>query len=287
VSTLRTVEPSLRSRWLGRQLRALREDRGFTLRHVAELTGFRLAEIKAAELGTHLLDVSHVEALLELYGVRDQFAKHRLVNLARIARQLRRWDGPVDAPPLSQETLDCLWLESHAVHIRCFSATLLPDLLQLPEYAEAVARRAAVSPAHVPWWGWACAERQQALYGPPLTSLRIVVAEAALHRPPGSSSAVMRDQLHHLADAPHLPQLTLQVLSPSAPYVPGMGSSFTIFEPMPPHPRVAVVHALTGPLIHEEQAELYAEAFDQLSQAALTPEASADLIAEAAKRSSN
>lgn len=290
MSTLRTVEPSLRSRWLGRWLRVLREDRGFTLRHVAELADLRLAEIKAAELGTHLLEVSQVEALLGVYGVCDQYERYRLVNLARIARHLRRWEGPVEAPPLSHEVLDCLWLESHAVHIRCFSATLVPDLLQLPEYAEEVARQAsgtAVSPAHAPWWGWACAERQQALYGPPLTTFRVVVAEAALHRPPGSSSAVVCDQLHHLVDALRLPQLMLQVLPTTAPYLPGTDGSFTVFEPVPPHPRVAVVHALTGPLINEERVELYADVFEQLSKAALDPAASADLIAKAAERSSN
>jgi transcriptional regulator with XRE-family HTH domain len=290
VSTLQTVEPSLRSRWLGRWLRALREDRGFMLRHVADMTGVRLAEINAAEHGTHLLEENQVEALLELYGVSDQYERHRLVNLARVARHLRRWEGSADAPPLSRETLDCLWLEAHAVHIRCFSATLVPDLLQLPAYAQVLVRQAggtAVPPEHASWWEWACTERQQALCGPPLTSLRIVVAEAALHRPPGSSSAVVCDQLHHLVDAPRLPQLTLQVLPTAAPYLPGMDGSFTVFEPVMPHPHAVVVHALTGPLIHEEHAELYAEAFEQLSQAALTPETSADLITEAAKRSSN
>ncbi|BCB84450.1 DUF5753 domain-containing protein [Phytohabitans suffuscus] len=283
MSTLRTVEPSLRSRWLGRQLRALREDHGFTLRHVAELAGLRLAEVKAAELGTHLLEVSQVEALMELYLVRDQYARYRLVNLARIARHLRRWEGSADAPPLSKEMLDCLWLEARAVHIRCFSATLLPDLLQLPAYAEAVAEQAGG--AAVSWWGWACTERQRALYGPPLTSLRVVVAEAALLRPPGRSSAVVCDQLQHLADAARLPHLTLQVLPTAAPYVPGMDGSFTIYEPVPPQPRVAVVHGLNGIFIHEECAELYADVFDQLSQAALDPEASAELIAGAAERS--
>jgi len=288
VSTLRTVEPSLRSRWLGRWLRALREDRGFRLSHVANMASVRLAEINAAEHGTHLLEVNQVEALLELYGVSDQYERYRLVNLARVARHLRRWEGFTDAPPLSRETLDCLWLEAHAVHIRCFSSTLVPDLLQLPAYAEAVARQAtgtAVSPAHVSWWGRTCAERQQALYGPPLTTLRVVVAEAALHRPPDSSAVVVRDQLHHLVDAPRLSQLTLQVLPTAVPFLPGMDGSFTVLEPVPPHPHAVVLHALTGPLIHEEHAELYAGAFEQLSQAALTPEASADLIAEAAKRS--
>lgn len=289
MSTLRTVEPSLRSRWLGRWLRALREDRGFMLRHVANMASLRLAEIKAAELGTHLLEVNQVEALLELYGVSDQFDRHRLLNLSRTARYLRRWEGSTDAPRLSGGMLDCLWLEAHAVHIRCFSSTLVPDLLQLPAYAEAVARQAAgtaVSPAHVSWWGRACAERQQALYGPPLTTLRIVVAEAALHRPPGSSAAIVRDQLHHLVDGPRLPQLTLQVLPTAAPFLRGMDASFSVFAPVLPHPRVAVAHALTGPVFHEEHAELYLNVFNQLSRVALNETASGDLIADVAKQSS-
>jgi hypothetical protein len=82
-----------------------------------------------------------------------------------------------------------------------------------------------------------------------------------------------------------LPHIALRVLPTAAPYLQGMDSSFTVFDPVPPRSRVAVVHAVTGPLIHEEQAGLYADAFEQLSRAALTPEKSTELIKEAAERS--
>jgi hypothetical protein len=269
---------------LGRQLRELRESRGFSLRHAERVTGVPFGEIKAAEYGTHVLQTGQVGALLELYGVGDKEERELLLELARDVRYLRRWKNRADAPPLSAAVLDYLWLESRARHIRSYSATLVPYLLQLPEYAEAVAKQ---SNGPAAWWGWACIERQRVLDCPPQT-LHAVVAEAALCRPPGRSPAVLRRQLHHLAEVTNMSNVTVQVLPTTVPYLPGMDGSFAAFELMPPYGPAAAVHDLTDPVIHEQgRAERYADVFEQLSKAALDEAASADLIAEAAKRSSN
>jgi transcriptional regulator with XRE-family HTH domain len=283
VSTLRTAEPSLRSCWLGRHLRALREDHGFTLRHVERMAGVTYGAIKAVEQGVHQIQVSQVAALLELYGVTDKEERDLLLELARDVRYLHRWENRADAPPLSAAALDYLWLESHARHIRSYSATLVPDLLQLPEYAEAAAEQ---SNGPAAWWGWACMERQRVLDCPPQT-LHAVIAEAALRRPPGPPT-VLRRQLRHLAEVTNMPNVTVQVLPTTVPYLPGMDGSFAAFELVPPFERAAAVHDLTDPVIHEQRrAEQYADVFEQLSKSALDETASADLIAEAAKRSAN
>jgi len=284
VSWLRTTQPSLRSCWLGRQLRELRVGRGFSLRHAERATGVPLGEVKAAEYGTHVLQVGQVGALLELYGVGDKEKCDLVLELARDTRYLHRWENRTDAPPLSAAALDYLWLESHARHIRSYSATLVPDLLQLPEYAEAVAQQ---SNGPAAWWGWACIERQRVLDCPPQT-LHAVMAEAALRRPPGRSPAALRRQLSHLAEVVNTPNVTVQVLPTTVPYLPGIDGSFAAFELVPPYGPAAAVHDLTAPAIHEQRrAEQYADVFEQLSKAALDEAASADLIAEAAKRSAN
>jgi len=122
---------------------------------------------------------------------------------------------------------------------------------------------------------------------PPQT-LHAVLAEAALHRPPCRSGAVLRQQLHHLADVSGMPNVTLQVLPTTAPYLPGMDGSFALFELVPLRGPVAAAHILTDPFVHEGQrAEEYARMFEGLSRAALDPSASAALIAGAAKRPAN
>jgi transcriptional regulator with XRE-family HTH domain len=287
VSTLRTTEPSIRSRWLGRRLRELREDRGFTLRHAERTVGLRFAEIKAAELGVHLLQLSQIAALLELYGVYVQEERDLLLELARDVRHLDRWEDHIDAPPLSPTMLDFLWLESRARTIRCYSPTLVPDLLQIPDYAEAVARQnsnTAAFPREAVWWGRACKERQQILDGAPPGTLHAVIAEVALYRPPGRSPGVLVRQLHHLAHSTLL-HVSIQVLPSTAPYLPGMGGSITVFDLVQPRGLIAAVHSLNDPVIYQEwHAAQHGQALERLSRAALTPEASAQLIAEVAER---
>ncbi|GAA4472950.1 helix-turn-helix domain-containing protein [Phytohabitans houttuyneae] len=284
MSWLRTTEPSLRSCWLGRQLRELRLGSGVSLRYAEGVTGVPWGQIKAAEQGTHVLQVGRVGALLALYGVGDSATRELLLELARDVRCLHRWEFRADAPPLTEAVLDYLWLESHARHIRSYDPTVVPDLLQLPEYAEAVAQQ---STSPVAWQGWACTERQQMLDGPP-QMLHTVVAEAALRRPPGRSAAVLRQQLYHLTELTAMPNITVQVLPASVPPLPGVDGSFASFDLGPPYGLVAAVHDLADPVIHElEGAERYAGVFEQLSVAALDEATSAALITEAAKRSSN
>jgi hypothetical protein len=86
----------------------------------------------------------------------------------------------------------------------------------------------------------------------------------------------------------NLPNVTVQVLPTSVPYLPGMDGSFVAFELVPPYGQAVAVHDLTDPVIHEQRgAERYADVFEQLSKAALDEAASADVIVEAAEGSDN
>lgn len=284
-----TVEASLRSRWLGHRLRELREDRGFVLKHIAEAMDVSFGDIKTAEHGLKLFNVSQVGRLLELYGIHDRYERDRLLSLARDAWRLHRWENHADVPPLSPSELDCLWLESNAQEIRCHSPGRVPDLLQLPDYAEAVVRRSASEPVfepYVAWWRWAAGERQRALYDvPTLAAFRFVVAEAVLHRPVDDPDLTGR-QLERMNQLAQLPHVTLQVLPASARYTPGHDSRFTVYELHPPYPMIATSHELGGPVMHEERhAELYDNAFGELSRLALDAATSAEVIAEAATQS--
>lgn len=274
-------EPSLRARLLGVRLRALREDRGLTLRYVSQYVGADYTHVREVEHGIRTAHHVEVAALLDLYGVYEQAERGFLVGLARDAFRLRAWEDDFDAPHLDASTLDGLWLESASERTRCYSATLIPDLLCTPAYAEAVVPRLHGSQA--PALGWriqAYGLRQSAVFDRhPAVDVQVVIAEAALHRRVGNVGETWRAQLARLAKGDE-PDVQVRVL-PTAAYVPGMDGSFTVFEL--PHkyiPAVACRPHLDSVVIHEGRAgQWHADAFDRLWEAALPAAHSAQLIA--------
>lgn len=272
-------ESSLRSRWLGRRLRQLREQRGLTLRYVAGHVGVEFADLAACERGQRRLFRSDsVTALLDLYQVYEQAERDHLLKLARDAFRLPRWEGNFDAPDPTASILDYLWLESVAAQIRCYSTTLVPELLRTPAYVESIVRREfepAVSDAQMAWWVQTYRDRQARNAGS-LTG--VVVAESVLRRPVGGPNGTLPEQLEQLAKIADAGRIEVRVLPAEAGYVPGSDGSFTLFELPMPYPRLA---ACTGHahIVHEELAAAqYAHVFDRLWTAALDPTASAALI---------
>ncbi|GAA4736669.1 helix-turn-helix domain-containing protein [Phytohabitans rumicis] len=275
---------SLRSRWLGQQLRQLREDRGLTLRFVADGLGVEYAEVAAHEHGRHMFHHGKVAALLDLYRVYDDVERDHLLRLARDAFRLPRWEDDFHAPALDVSRLDFLWLESVADRIRCYSTTLVPDLLRTPSYVEAVVRRESppmIADEQVRWWVRAFCDRQQILNAATSTEVQAVIAEAALRRPVGGAANTLQVQLAKTADGG---SVQARVLPATATYLPGMDGSFTVFELPKPYPNaVACTPHLGGVAIHQERAtKWYADVFDRLWRVALPPQDAATLIADAA-----
>jgi hypothetical protein len=228
-----------------------------------------------------------VAALLDLYHVYAQAERDHVLRLARDAFQLPRWEGNFNAPDLGPSMLDYLWLESAAERIRCYGATLVPDLVRTAGYAESVVRRESEpekpSEAQATWWVEAYQGRQT-LNREALTEVQAVVAESVLHRPVGGPARTLPEQLDHLAKAADAGRVQVRVLPVGAGYVPGSDGSFTLFELPEPFPHLAACtgHA-HGLAVHEEQtAKRYAQVFDRLWTSALDPSESATLISRIA-----
>ncbi|WP_460847375.1 helix-turn-helix domain-containing protein [Phytohabitans suffuscus] len=280
-------EPSLRSRWLGQRFRELREDLGLTLRFVAGHVGVEFADLAACERGQRrLLKSETVKALLDLYRVFEQAERDHLLRLARDAFRLPRWEGNFDGPDLDTSMLDYLWLESVAERVRCYSATLIPELVRTPAYVESVVRRefeSAASDAQMAWWVQTYHDRQTFNGGPPI-EVRAVVAESVLRRSVDGAGRTLPEQLEYLAKTADARRTQVRVLPAAARYVPGSDGSFTLFDLPAPYPRLAACtsHA-HGLAVHDERtAEQYAHVFDRLCAAALDPTESASLISRLA-----
>jgi len=275
-------ESSLRSRWLGGRLREQREDRGLTLKYVANVLGVQFADLAAHEHGRQVFVFDKVAALLDLYGIYDRVERDHLLGLARQVFRLPRWQDDFAGPDLDVSMLDFLWLESVAQRICCYGPVLIPELLRTPEYVEAVVRRETkdVSDTQVGWWVRIYRDRQQALDHGRVTSVRAVLAESVLRRPVGGPTGTRPGQLEHLAKLSRSDRIQVRVLPAEVGYVPWADGWFTVFELPEPYPqRVACTGHARGVAIHEGAvADGYAGMFDRLWDAATTQSESAALI---------
>lgn len=262
-------------------MRELREDRGLTLKYVANVLGVGFAELASHEHGRQVFVFDKVAALLDVYGVYDRVERDHLLGLARQVFRLPRWQDDFAGPDLDVSMLDYLWLESTAKQIRCYGPMLVPPLLRTSEYVEAVIRRerAPISDEQVGWWIRTYRDRQQALDNGRVTSVRAVLAESVLRRPVGGPTSTLPGQLEHLAKLGRSNRIQVRVLPAEAGYVPWTDGWFTVFElPEPYPPQVACTGQLREVAIHEGLvAEAYAGMFDQLWDAATTRSESAAL----------
>jgi transcriptional regulator with XRE-family HTH domain len=169
----------------GSELRKLREKAGMTQRDLGELTCYSTSYI------------GHVETA-KRHPSRD-FAR-KCDKLFETDTLSRLWDliGKDAYPPWFRPYLE---IEREARTIKNWEPLLIPGLLQTPDYARALVR------ATNPRWTQEQVEemvhsrmsRQELLTREDPPTLLAFFDEGVLHRPIGSS-AIMREQLAHLAE---------------------------------------------------------------------------------------
>lgn len=122
---------------LGKHLRRLRKERGYTQQQVVNAGGFSsvsmLSKYEKARLPLH---EGKVADLLRFYGVTDDQLNDFLESL-REARHMKAWWAEYrDVVPGYAERL--FSVESAACEIRSYEESVVPGLLQTAEYARAV-----------------------------------------------------------------------------------------------------------------------------------------------------
>ncbi|MDO0928800.1 helix-turn-helix transcriptional regulator [Streptomyces sp. TG1A-8] len=279
--------PAVRRRKLGAELRTLRTGAGLTSGEAARLVGWHQSKVSRIETGASGVKPSDVRLLLDAYGVRDAQLRELLLALAgsSAAGGRHRWWHAYRGvlPPTYR---DFISLESQACAMRTLETSVVPGLLQTPEYARAVTRAAMEGVADVDEERLdALVEvrlaRQDVLRSDPPLALNAVLDEAVLRREVGGPE-VMARQLERLLEAARLPQVRLQVLPFTAGAHIGLTGPFVIFSfPSISDLDVVVVDQLTSSLYLERKGDLkaYSEAFNALQKHALSPGDSLDYIA--------
>lgn len=275
------TSPTVRRRRLAIEMRKLREAAGMTMEQVAKELECAASTISRIEAAQSSATPRTIRDILNVYGVTGE-ERQALIKLSREARQKGWWHQYSDVEPGSY-----IGLETEAASIRTFEALLVPGLLQIPEYTEAVIRAVRPNLGHddVRRRAEAREARQALLTGDDPPEFWAVLDEAAVRRHVGSP-AVMRQQLAHVAELGKLPHVTVQVVPFEAEAHAGMDGAFTILGYPEPTDRdvVYLENAISG-LYPEKPEEIrhYTMLFDHLRAAALKPDKSLALIRRLSK----
>ncbi|AXG79645.1 DUF5753 domain-containing protein [Streptomyces paludis] len=223
-----------------------------------------------------------IRALCHLYGERDETVIERLLELAAVDRDRRKAKGWWSQHPQLASLLEYVALEAVATHIRTWQHSLVPGLLQTPDYVRALATGAGFwdDPAAIDPFVESRIARQIRLEGEQPLHLSAVLHESVLRQHIGGRD-VMKQQLSRLLDVAKQPNVTLQVVPYSAGAHPAMTNGFSILSFAEPG-ALDVVHmdtTLTAIWLEDEiDTPRHGRSFERLTELTLSPRDSAQLI---------
>jgi hypothetical protein len=277
------VNPTVRRRRLGQELRRLRELKGMTAEEVAERLLVSQSKISRLENGRRSISQRDVRDLCGVYEVEDHRIVDSLMQMAKDSRQQGWWHSFGDIPYSVY-----IGLETDAASLRVYDPQVVPGLLQTRPYAEALIAGALPETASgdIDKRVQVRLRRQERISAPenPLR-LWTVLDEAALRRVVGNRS-VMRDQLEHLVEQSQLPHVTVQVIPFDMGAHPGLNGQYAILEfPDAADSSVVYIEGVTSDLYLEKANDVqkYSVMYEHLRAQALNVEQSRQFIADIAK----
>ena len=278
-----SVNPTVRRRRLGQELRRLRELKGMTAEEVAERLLVSQSKISRLENGRRSISQRDVRDLCGVYEVEDQRIVESLMQMAKDSRQQGWWHAFGDIPYSVY-----IGLETDAASLRVYEPQVVPGLLQTRAYAEAVVSGALpeATTADIDKRVQVRLRRQDRIQSDehPLR-LWAVLDEAALRRVVGNRQ-IMRDQLDHLIELSRLPHLTVQVMPFDMGAHPGVNGQYAILEfPDASDSSVVYLEGVTSDLYLEKANDVhsYSVMYEHLRAQALNADQTREFIADIAK----
>ncbi|MFF0476755.1 helix-turn-helix domain-containing protein [Streptomyces sp. NPDC004284] len=278
------VNPTVRRRRLGQELRKLREAKNMTAEQVAERLLVSQSKISRLENGRRSISQRDVRDLCGVYEVEDERMVDSLMQMAKDSRQQGWWHAFGDIPYSVY-----IGLETDAESLRMYESQIIPGLLQTPAYAEAVISGAMPesSAADIEKRVTVRTRRQDRIRDEerPLR-LWAVIDEGALHRIVGGRQ-VMVEQLEHLMEQSHLPHVTVQVIPFEMGAHPGISGQYSILEfPDTSDSSVVYIEGVTSDLYLEKAQDVskYSVMYEHLRAQALNVEQTREFISKMAKK---
>nr|WP_202517860.1 helix-turn-helix transcriptional regulator [Streptomyces sp. SID685] len=259
---------------LGSALRALRQASGWEAKTVARRAAMSGSKLSKIENGSVMPSVVDVDQILTAIGVSEEI-KAEYMSVARAAateatawRLYRRLGYH-----RKQQQIQAI--ESRTTLLRLFQPSLVPGLLQTPEYVQAVLGRKNLTADQLARAVGARLARQSILYEPG-RQLRFIVTESVLRWrivPP----LVLAGQLDKLISVSRIPGVDFRVLPLSVRQTDFPSHSFSIKDDR--MVTVETVHAelaVTDP----RDVALYIEKFEGFAAAAVSGDAMRSMVEE-------
>ncbi|MFD0884816.1 helix-turn-helix domain-containing protein [Streptosporangium algeriense] len=269
---------TLRSQWLGQQLRDLREANGLILRDAAEYLQRDPATVSRFETGGYPIRRPDLLALLDLYGVADPKRREEFIRLSQEVWKKGWWDGY--AGEVTGSLVDFVWLESRSREIRGFDGMILPGLFQTPRYARVVISTVGddADEAQIDRWVKFRMGRQKILDGNNPPRVMSIIDEAVLRREVGGREC-QTEQLCHLADQAAKPNVEIRVLPFSVGVHASAAGAFRIFTLGEGFPGVGYAETPKGAIyVESPDSESFVKMYEETLKLTLSPEKSVEFI---------
>lgn len=276
------ISPYVRRLRLAEELRTLRNSKGLTHEQLAKRIGQSRAQISRLENG-HVADQDDVMRILDALGVEDD-RWTTIMTIAREAGERGWWESN---KAMGERQALYANLEAGATSIREFQMTFIPGLLQTPEFTRARIEAEQEPGSKLPYTPEKAIEarlgRQRMLRRPGGPTYHLVLDELAVRRRTAPEEVVKAQLYHMTATVNGNSKYKIQVLPVDAE-IAGYNvprSAFSIYDFRDEDdPNVVAVDNLTEDMVltDPEPVRRYSELFDQLAEAALTPEDSLELL---------
>ncbi|THV39644.1 helix-turn-helix domain-containing protein [Glycomyces buryatensis] len=272
-------QPTIRARWLGKELQELRKAADVEVQAVAQFLGKQRAVVSRFERGEFPISIDELPGLLDLYRVRDLKTRANLLKLAQEVTQ-RGW---ADGHGIGSGLANFIWLEENAQRMLILSTVVVPGLIQTPDYARTLfeVRTDEEDAEQANRWLETRQIRGSLIQDPGGPIVRVLFLETVLDHHVGGNT-VMSGQISHLIDTAGLPQVELRALPRGVWKHIGLSveTGFTLFEMRNDWPTVVATDSPAGTVYAESpDIDWIAEGFESLwNDEALNEVQSIDLL---------
>lgn len=277
--------PTARARYIGRTMKALRDDLGFRGSEVSDHIDKTAATLSRYESGEYPMPGDVFLTLLDLYRVEDPVERASLIQINEDASK-RGW---VDSfQPYIRNLANHIWMEGEADEIQVLELTVMPGIAQTRSYAETLMSNGPKrnDPIALKRQLEARMLRSQVLNQPEGPRVKLLLHESVLAQRVGGTE-VTTEQLEHLLKIAELSKVEVRLL-PSASWAhiaAGIGVGYLIFKLPRPLPDVVYIDSSVA-AIYEEDPDIdsFKETYDVLwNDVALSSKASAERISKELK----
>lgn len=283
--------PTVPRLFLGERLKQLRAASGHTMDELAAALGKDRARLSRVFEGKGTLSVEELGQLLDVLGTPAPLRRD-LLELGAEARKRPSRRPYTDLLPRGYERLADL--ESMATKIWCYEPGIIPGLIQIPEYIEAL-----MTDGDGIWWEPSWEERRNrinfrlerqklTMEAKPEKPLHFIITDTALRTEVGGPDTMRRQMTHLLHVIDHRPNTTIQLLAATAPHNPAPAGGLIVLHLGQALRPVGHIPAMYGPGTYFDDpvdTGRLSRAFGRLEALASSPSESRAMIADHATRS--